>query len=668
LAKSSDGSAIEGGDTRPTEGAAGTVRIVAPLTAEIVQRAILNSASFAIIATDANGVIQLFNAGAERLLGYAASEVVNKKTPDDLHDPQQVIARAQALSAEFATAVSPGVGALAFKAARGIEDVHEIDYIRKDGSRLPIHVTITALRNDRNEIIGYLKIGIDNSNHASLIATNREKERLKDEFVATVSHELRTPLASITGALGLLTGNPAEKLPDSAMRLLTIAYRNSQRLVRLLNDILDIEKMESGGLYFDFKRIEVRSIVEQAIEANRAFAEGLNVRIRLDPASAAAEVRGDSDRLMQVMTNLLSNAIKFSPAGGEVVVTVAPRDETVRISVRDHGHGIPDEFKHHIFEKFMQADATDARQRGGTGLGLSIVKQIVNRLGGAVSFEDAAGGGTTFHVDLPNWTRAVRLQSRFATKARLHLLLCEDDPEAAIVLLDRLHQEGFVTDVAFTANEAVTRVAATRYAAILVDLQRPQGDGIGLIRRLRAQPQIYNTLIVVLSANLSAERDEKQPSTLLNILDWLDTPIDIARLVRVIDRPIVRDGHARPSVLHVGSDPELLRVVAEALDAKAEVLSVDSIDEARRALAAKRFDVAVLDVALAAGSGFDLVHELKDSDGDAIPLVVFSPRDANPLFAAQVHSALIKSRTSIDGLIATLRKRLRGGANDGEAA
>ena len=646
-------------------------RDAVPLPTEILQKAILNSADFAIIATDAKGVIQVFNGGAERMLGYAAGDVVNKKTPHDLHDPRQLIARAEALSAEFATAVAPGFDALTFKPSRGIEDQYDLDYIRKDGSRFPGHVSITALRDDKTEIIGYLNICTDDSARVAMIAADKEKTRLKDEFVATVSHELRTPLTSIAGALGLLIGNVAGKLPESAMHLLTIAYANSQRLVRLLNDILDIEKMESGKAVFDLKRVEVRSLVQQTIEENRALAEGCGVRIRLDAASAAFDVRADPDRFVQAITNLLSNAVKFSPPGEEVVVAVETQDDAVRISVRDHGHGVPEEFKRHIFEKFAQADGTDARRKGGTGLGLSIVKQIVDRLDGAVGFADAPSGGAIFHIDLPNWARAVRLNSRLIRKAHLRILLCEDNPKAAIVLVDRLGQEGFLADVALTANEAVTRVAATTYAAILVDLQRPKSDGISLIKQLRAQPQIYNTLLVVLSTDLDPAPDKEQPATILNIVDWLDTPIDVARLVRVLDRPIARNGNTRPRILHVESDPELLHVVANALGAKAEVMSVDSIEEARRALAANRFDVAVLDVALAAGSGFELLHELRDSEGDAIPLVVFSPRDSNPVFAAQVRSVLIKSRTSIDNLITILQKRLAGSSlpsNDKDAA
>lgn len=233
-------------------------------------------------------------------------------------------------------------------------------------------------------------------------ATERKRlEQMKDEFVSSVSHELRTPLTSIFGSLGLLMGKAAGDLPEPAARLLAIAHSNSRRLVRLVNDILDIEKMESGQVVFNLRAVEVRSLVEQAIEANRGFAEGYGVRIRLEQESAVGEVRADADRLAQVVTNLLSNAIKFSPADHEVLLAIEKETDVVRILVRDHGPGISVDFKPRIFERFAQADGTNARQKGGTGLGLSIVKQIVDRLGGEVGFGDAPGGGTIFCVELP---------------------------------------------------------------------------------------------------------------------------------------------------------------------------------------------------------------------------------------------------------------------------
>jgi len=229
---------------------------------------------------------------------------------------------------------------------------------------------------------------------------------LKDEFVATVSHELRTPLTSISGSLGLLVGQAA-KLPEWAARLASIAHSNCQRLVRLIDDILDIEKLASVRAVFKMKRVSLCPLVEEAMEATRGFAQSYNVRIRMHAECEAVDVFVDADRLTQVVTNLLSNAIKFSPANQEVTVRVEKLAETARISVRDFGRGIPIEFRPRIFEKFAQAEATDARQVGGTGLGLSIVKAIVQRLGGEVGFTDAISGGTIFHVDLPLWNEAL---------------------------------------------------------------------------------------------------------------------------------------------------------------------------------------------------------------------------------------------------------------------
>ncbi len=229
-------------------------------------------------------------------------------------------------------------------------------------------------------------------------------DKLKDEFVVTVSHELRTPLTSITGSLGLLVSGAGGSLPDSVARLVRIAHSNCERLVRLVNDILDIEKLESGSWVFNLSRVDVRSLLEKTVKDNHGFAESHGVRVRIGTDSiATVHVRADPNRLSQVITNLLSNAIKFSARDQEVIVTIETGADLVRISVQDNGSGIPTKFRSHIFERFARADATDARVKGGTGLGLSIVKQIIDRLGGEVSFEDAPGGGTIFSIELPKW-------------------------------------------------------------------------------------------------------------------------------------------------------------------------------------------------------------------------------------------------------------------------
>jgi signal transduction histidine kinase len=490
-------------------------------------------------------------------------------------------------------------------------------------------------------------------------ATERNRlEGLKDEFVSTVSHELRTPLTSISGSLGLLIGNAAGNLPDPVARLVSIAHTNSQRLVRLVNDILDIEKMEAGQIVFNFGRVDARALVEHAIEANRGLAEAYGVRIRLEDACAVADVRADSDRLAQVVTNLLSNAIKFSPAQDEVVVAIKKGTDFVRISVRDHGPGISVDFKPHIFERFAQADATNARRKGGTGLGLSIVKQIVDRLGGEVGFDDALGGGTIFYVELPCWDlvtgMAIDLDAQLGSP---RILLCEDDPDTAVVMRGQLRQIGLATDFAHTAAEALACATATHYRALLIDLLLPDGDGINLILRLREMPEYRDTPIVVVSADPDRGRGDSRSSE-LNVLDWLDKPVDFDRLRRVLTKPPAREANRRPRILHFNN----ANIVARALSEIADVVSVHSIEEARRATKAHHFDIAVLEMAPAAGAGVEPMPDFRDSNGNALSVVAFPAQGANSAHSAHPQGAPAVSDPSIARLVATVRDRLASAA------
>jgi PAS domain S-box-containing protein len=344
---------------------------------EAILACLVEVCPFSIIVVGAFGKIVRANKETERMFGYSQDELIGQTV--DLLIPARLRTQHARHRSQFAA--DP----------RSLP-VRNLCGGRKDGTEFPAEVSISPIHT--TEGILMLGVIVDSSERLRL-------EGLKDEFVATVSHELRTPLTSIAGALSLLINDVGGTLPAHAKRLLKIANANSQRLVRLVNSILDMERIESGKVVFVQKRIEVRSLVEEAIEANRVFADGFGVRIRLDPASMTGDIRGDPDWLLQVVTNLLSNAVKFSPAAEIVEVVIENPGDNIRISVRDHGHGVPEGFRPRIFEKFAQADASDARQLGGTGLGLSIVKQIVTRLGGEVGFDDAPGGGAVFHVEFP---------------------------------------------------------------------------------------------------------------------------------------------------------------------------------------------------------------------------------------------------------------------------
>lgn len=233
------------------------------------------------------------------------------------------------------------------------------------------------------------------------ISQRVEMDRLKREFISTVSHELRTPLTSIAGSLGLMAGGVAGELPAAAQQLVEIAERNSCRLVRLIDDILYIDKAAAGQLRFERELQPLAPIVRQALEANREYAAGFNVDLELLAAQTDALVRVDRDRLIQVLTNLISNAAKFSPSGSSVSIEMKVRNGRVQVSVTDRGPGIPEAFRSRIFQQFAQADNPDIRNRGGTGLGLSIAKVFMERLGGTIDFTTAEGAGSTFSIYLP---------------------------------------------------------------------------------------------------------------------------------------------------------------------------------------------------------------------------------------------------------------------------
>jgi len=235
----------------------------------------------------------------------------------------------------------------------------------------------------------------------SLVAARIQLEKMKHEFISTVSHELRTPLTSILGSLALIAGGVAGTLSVQTRPLIEVAHRNAQRLTRLINDILDIDKIESGQMQFNLCAQELTPIVRQAIEANRSYAEQYGVEFVLAHELPGARSEVDSDRLNQVLANLLSNAAKFSPAKTEVTVVIERRQGSIRIAVSDRGPGIPPEFRSRIFQKFSQSDASDTRQKGGTGLGLSIAKALVEQMKGGIGFDSSPQSGTTFFVDLP---------------------------------------------------------------------------------------------------------------------------------------------------------------------------------------------------------------------------------------------------------------------------
>jgi PAS domain S-box-containing protein len=456
-----------------------------------LQRAVLDGTSYSIISTAPDGTILTFNRAAEQMLGYTADEVIGKLTPAPFHNAQEVAERATALSEELGETITPGFEVLVTKARRKLADEWEWTYLRKDGSCLPVLLSVTALRDAAEQITGFLGIAYD-------ISERKKIDRLKNEFVSTVSHELRTPLTSIRGSLGLIAGGVAGPIPPQAAKLIEIAHSNSERLVRLINDILDIEKIESGGMQFNLAVQPLRPLLLHAIEANNAYAEQLNVRIELRSGELDGRVRIDSDRMMQAITNLLSNAAKYSPPGGCVELALEKRGGVLRITVSDHGPGIPEEFQARIFQKFSQADSSDTRRKAGTGLGLAITRSLVKSMGGRIGYGTSAAG-TTFWIDLPEITgNGISLGPNSSppehpgAPRRPRILHVDDDADILSVVA-AITGELADFDHASDLQSASHLLATQQYDLIILDLTLPDGSGhklLPIIDTLRPEPRV----------------------------------------------------------------------------------------------------------------------------------------------------------------------------------
>jgi signal transduction histidine kinase/DNA-binding response OmpR family regulator len=468
---------------------------------------------------------------------------------------------------------------------------------------------------------------------------------LKDEFIATVSHELRTPLTAITASLALMEDDLDPHVGRETKELLDIAHANSRRLHHLVDDILDIEKLEAGKAAFHLGRVAVRPLLAQVIATDRALAERNGVALRLGPTQAL-NVHADEDRLAQVVANLMSNAIKFSPRDSEVVLSAEERDGKVRIMVRDHGPGIPAHFRGQVFDKFAQADNSDARAKGGTGLGLSIVKELVQQMGGSVGFADAPGGGTMFFAELPAF------DAEHASE--VPILLCAGTQGTIGIVGEWLRHDGYPVDWSRSDDDAIARASATAYGLVLIDLQLGNVDGISLIRKLRRLPGYGETPLIVL-CNGGADGRGEHDAAPLDVFDWIEDPLSAEELRRRIDDALGAGEVGAARILHLDDDPAVLAAVARACHADEHVVSVRSVAEARAALAAGDFDLAILDLDLDGSNGMDLLPDLHDRDGKAVPVIIYSVHGADPAQTTQVQAALIKSRTSIESLVRLLR-------------
>jgi PAS domain S-box-containing protein len=647
-----------------------------------LQNAIFNSANFSCIATDARGVIQLFNVGAECMLGYTAAEVINKVTPADISDPQELIARAKALSLEFDTLIEPGFAALVFKAARSIEDIYELTKIRKDGSRFPAVMSVTALRDAQDAIIGYLLVGTDNTARVQAraleeryrrlfesakdgilildaetgmvvdanpfitdllgyslddvrekyiwdlgffknIAANKEKflelqqqdyvryedlpletangkkahvefvsnvylvgntrviqcnirditdrRRLSEElngyryhleqlveqrtaeltaarqhaeaatiaktaFLANMSHEIRTPMNGIVGMAHLLRRGGVTPLQADRLDKIDSA---AQHLLSIINNILDISKIEAGKVTLEEAPVALSSLLTNvsSILSERVKAKGIHLLIETE--SLPRNLMGDATRLQQALLNYATNAVKFTETGS-VILRVRKQDETardmvVRFEVEDAGIGISPEVMSRLFRDFEQADNSMTRKYGGSGLGLAITRHLAEMMGGEAGAESTPGVGSTFWFTA-RLKKGAELIAKPATNpvdaerfikkhyAGQRILVVDDEPMNREVAQMQLEAVDLVVDTAADGNEAIAMARGTIYAAIFMDMQMPKLNGLEATQQIRELPGYRQTPIIAMTANAFAE--DKARCLQAGMTDFLGKPFN----------------------------------------------------------------------------------------------------------------------------------------------
>ncbi len=521
------------------------------LKAGALQNAILTSANFSIIATDAKGVIQIFNVGAERMLGYLAAEVVNKINPSDIHDPQEVIVRAKALSVELGTPITPGFEALVFKASRGIEDIYELTYFRKDGSRFPAVVSVTALRDTQGAIIGYLLIGTDNTarKQAELelhdaMAVAEKANLAKTEFLSNMSHELRSPLNAILGFAQLLESDATPQSTtqkESTEQILQAGWY----LLNLINEILDLAMVESGKLLMSLEPMSLGEVMLECQTMIEPQAQKFGISMSFCQFAKPVFVLADRTRVKQILINLLSNAIKYNHARGTVIVECAMSSpERIRISVKDTGPGLPADKLTQLFQPFNRL-GQEAGGEEGTGIGLVMTKRLVELMGGVIGVQSAIGVGSEFWVELLlaaerelalGTTGTAELQpAQLKNDAALRTLLYVEDNPANLKLVAQLiaRRPNMCLLSAADAVRGIELARDRQPAVILMDINLPGISGIEALKILRENPLTQHIPVIAISANAMPHDIHKGLEA--GFFRYLTKPIKVVEFMVVVD-------------------------------------------------------------------------------------------------------------------------------------
>jgi signal transduction histidine kinase len=557
---------------------------------ELRLRTVVANAPVALFAVDQQGTFTLLEGHGLKVLGLEPGRHVGES----------------ALASQIGL---PGIAQNVRRALGGESFTHAME----SGSRF-FDTHFSPLLGADGTIHGAIGVAVD-------VSDQRAVDRLKDEFVAVVSHELRTPLTSIRGSLGLLASGLLATAPERAQRMLDIASTNADRLLRLLKDILDIERLQSGKVPLDKTECDPDDVLEQAVDSMRSVAERGEVRLEKLTGMNLPRVCMDVDRIMQTLTNLIGNAIKFAPAGTTIVVGAERVGHMLLVRVVDQGRGIPPDKLELIFERFQQVDGSDARDRGGTGLGLAICRSIVEQHGGAIWVESELGRGSTFLFTMP-LQELKKLDGLAPTKPTV--LICDDDPALLRSTGRVLRAAGFNVVTAGSGVEAVRQALTHGPSLILLDLLMPGMTGRQTLVALRAQVETRLTPVMIMSGlppgNAGLLQDE--------VSDWLIKPVDPNELRTRVAQLIAGSSNC-PRVLLAEHDSELAEALAIALRQHGvEVLHARTGQQAIDLCALAVPDLLILDIDIPEADAFNVIDALRGQKGTSdLPLIVYAGRE-----------------------------------------
>lgn len=526
--------------------------------------------------------------------------------------------------------------------------------LRPDGTIRWIWARTFPQVNSEGELETIYSIGHD-------ITERKEAEKRVSEFYSTVSHELRTPLTSIHASLRLIEGGLAGQVSDKVNRLVTIARHESDRLIRLINDILDIRKLEAGRLELKLGERKVEDLVAGAFSATQGMALEAKVTLK-QQILYNGTLKCDQDRVIQILTNFLSNAIKFSPEGETVILDVEKHNDMVRFSVSDHGPGIPESEIHKLWGKFQQLDSSDTRQKGGTGLGLAITKGLSEQHGGTVGVASTVGKGTTFWTELPCATRGPKMTSQdLKSFALARVLMVEDDEQLTRIVRSVLKKEGFDIEIARSLEEAEELLKEFTPKAMILDVTLPDGNGLEWLKNKQTGPQPFRVPTIVLSG---VEKNAELFGTAI-ILDWLVKPVEDKKLERAIRFAVRNKGDEKAKILIVEDDDSTRELIRHHVSRfPVNVIEATEGGIALKLAKTENPDLIILDIGIPAPNGFDIVESLRKSESRETPLIVYTSRDLTKdemnTLTLGLTKHLIKSKTSEQELIDSVKQLLDG--------